>query len=211
MIMSMLRFSMTIFLIFMALLSNANARQTYREMDEPVTHAPGVVEFFSFYCPPCYQFAVNYPVIDAINKKLPDGEVVKKYHVSTMGPMGKELSEAWAIATIMGITDRVEKPLFIAVQQQHTIKSIEDIQSIFNTVGVSPQQYDNARHSMLVQSEIIQQNKMAEKFSVQNTPSLYIKGRFQMKNDGFSAKTPDEYIEQYAQQVLQLMTEHHAE
>ncbi|MCZ8781127.1 DsbA family protein [Escherichia albertii] len=66
----------------------------YTVLKASVAGAPSVVEFFSFYCPPCAAFSSQFQVSQAVEKILPSGEKVMKYHVSTMGPMGPVLTEA---------------------------------------------------------------------------------------------------------------------
>ncbi len=183
---------------------NATASPKYSLMDKPVAAAPAVVEFFSFYCPPCYQLVENYPVSKRLNQRLPDGTTVTKYHVSAMGKMGKELSEAWAIATVMGIAEDVEKPLFIAVQQRHTINSLDDIKTLFSAAGIAPEQYENARHSIIVKAMVEQQERMTENFSVQGTPTFYVNGRYKIKNGAFQAATPEQYVEMFNEQAINL-------
>lgn len=42
----------------------------YTTLTKPVAGAPDVVEFFSFYCPPCAAFAGTYKVGEAIDKRV---------------------------------------------------------------------------------------------------------------------------------------------
>ncbi|WP_198138815.1 DsbA family protein [Erwinia typographi] len=183
----------------------ANASPAYSLLDKPVAAAPAVVEFFSFYCPPCYQLVENYPVSKRLNQLLPDGVTVKKYHVSAMGKMGSALSEAWAIASVMGIAEDIEKPLYIAVQQRHAINSVDDIKTLFSTAGITPEQYESARHSVIVKAMVEQQESMAENFSLQGTPTFYVNGRYKINNGAFQAATPEQYVETFAQQVIKLL------
>ncbi|CAI2092313.1 DsbA family protein [Serratia ficaria] len=138
---------------------------------------------------------------------LPEGVTVKKYHVSAMGKLGKELTEAWAIATTLGIADDIEKRLFIAVQQHRTIDNLDAIKNLFTTVGIAPQAYEDARRSITVRTMVEQQEKMAERFSVQSTPTFYVKGTYKINNNGFKATTPDSYVTMFTQQVMLLMNE----
>lgn len=41
----------------------------YTNLSKPVAGAPQVVEFFSFYCPHCYQFSEVYKVNSTVEKK----------------------------------------------------------------------------------------------------------------------------------------------
>ncbi|EPV4089633.1 DsbA family protein, partial [Salmonella enterica subsp. enterica serovar Typhimurium] len=72
--------------------------QEWESITPPVVDAPAVVEFFSFYCPPCYAFSQTMGVDQAIRHVLPQGSRMVKYHVSLLGPLGHELTRAWALA-----------------------------------------------------------------------------------------------------------------
>ncbi|VEA70927.1 Thiol:disulfide interchange protein DsbA precursor [Serratia rubidaea] len=63
-------------LVGMVMAFSASAAQfsdgtQYVTLDKPVTGEPQVLEFFSFYCPHCYQFEEVYHVSDAVKKALP--------------------------------------------------------------------------------------------------------------------------------------------
>lgn len=104
---------------------NYHVGEQYTRLDKPVASAPAAVEFFSFYCCHCYQFAETYHVGGTVSKALPEGTKLTKYHVSQMGKLGNELTEAWSM--VMGIEDKIEKPLFDELQNKHAINSKEDI------------------------------------------------------------------------------------
>ena len=44
----------------------------YITLDKPVAGEPQVLEFFSFYCPHCYEFEQVLHVADYVKKKLPE-------------------------------------------------------------------------------------------------------------------------------------------
>jgi thiol:disulfide interchange protein DsbA len=177
----------------------------YNTLQDPVTDAPEVVEFFSFYCGPCYLFIDKYPVISAINKVLPEGKAVVRYHVSAMGKLGHELSEAWAIATVMGVTEQVERPLFIAVQRDKSINTPEDISVIFRDAGIDPETYNNAKNSMMVKAFVVRQEAMVKTFRVKGTPSIYVMGRYLIDNSDVKATTPEGFATAYADLVSALL------
>ena len=179
--------------------------QQYSVLSQPVAEAPGVVEFFSFYCGPCYQFTQRYPVSEGINRVLPAGEKVVKYHVSAMGKLGSELTEAWAIATIMGKNDAVEMPLFESVQNARTLQNITDIKAIFARAGVTPAEYESAQNSQVVKALIAKQEAALRQFSVSGTPSYYVKGRYKVNNAGINADTPEGYVDGFTEVVSDLL------
>ena len=90
----------------------------YTTLEKPVAGAPQVLEFFSFFCPHCYQFEEVLHISDNVKKKLPEGVKMTKYHVNFMGgDLGKELTQAWAVAMALGVEDKVTVPLFEGVQK----------------------------------------------------------------------------------------------
>lgn len=178
----------------------------YTRLAHPVPAQPAVVEFFSFYCGPCYQFVENYPVAAAINQILPEGKTVTKYHVSAMGPMGNELTEAWAIAMVMGKTEALEKPLFNAMRNKK-LTGVNDIQAVFAQVGIDATTYEHARQSLLVKGAIARQNTALEAYAVRGTPSFYVNGKYQINNAGIAGPTPEDYVNGFAQTVKTLLAQ----
>lgn len=177
----------------------------YTELKQPVAAASKVIEFFSFYCGPCYQFTEQYPVSEGINLILPTGEKVTKYHVSVMGKLGNELTQAWAIAMVMGKSDAVEKPLFEAVQKKRSLNSVADIKVIFAEAGVTPAEYESAQNSLVVKALVARQEAAMNQFAVSGTPSFYVNGRYQINNAGIKAATPEEYVTEFANVVSELL------
>lgn len=148
----------------------------YSVLKAPVADAPAVVEFFSFYCPPCAAFSSRFQVSQAVDKILPSGEKVVKYHVSTMGPMGAELTEAWSVAKVLGVEDKVELPLFVAVQINRSIRTEGSIRQVFIDAGISARDYDAAKNSMAVRALTAKQQEAARAYGVTGTPSFFVKG-----------------------------------
>ncbi len=70
-----------------------------------------LLEFFSFYCPHCYQFEEVLHVSDNVRQKLPEGTKMTKY-VEFTGPLGKDLTQAWAVAIALGVEDKITAPMF---------------------------------------------------------------------------------------------------
>lgn len=68
-------------LAFSASAAQITDGKQYITLDKPVAGEPQVLEFFSFYCPHCYQFEEVLHVSDNVKKKLPEGVKMTKYHV----------------------------------------------------------------------------------------------------------------------------------
>lgn len=179
--------------------------QQYSRMGRPVKEAPMVVEFFSFYCPPCMAFSREYKVSEAINQVLPEGTKVEKYHVGAMGSLGQNLTTAWSVAMALGVTDKVEHPLFIAVQDKKSLRNEEDIRQVFIDAGISATEYDAVKHSFVVKALTQKQIHAAQSFEVQGTPSFYVNGKYILNNNGTGETSPDKYGATVAQIVKALL------
>jgi len=179
--------------------------EQYSLQGNPVAAAPAVVEFFSFYCGTCYQFSQNYHVGSAVSKALPTGTSLTRYHVSQMGKLGNELTEAWAVATVLGVEDKIEGALFKALQKQRAINSSEDIQRVFTAAGIDAATYENTRQSMPVKGLIAKQNEAVNAFDVRGTPSFYVAGKYKIENTGIASTSVEGYVKEYAAVVRYLL------
>lgn len=179
--------------------------KNYSVLKTPVKDAPAVVEFFSFYCPPCAAFSGRYFVSQAVEKILPPGEKVVKYHVSSMGPMGKELTEAWSVAQVLGVEDKVELPLFVATQINRSITTEASIRQVFIEAGVSERDYDAAKNSMAVRALTVKQLEAAKAYGVTGTPSFFVKGKYLVNNGGIQPSTEQDYGKAFAEVVSALL------
>lgn len=178
----------------------AEQGKQYIILQPSISAAPKVIEFFSFYCRPCEQFVTKYPVAEAINNILPAGEKITKYHVSAMGPLGHELTEAWSVAMLLGKTEVVEKKLFAAIRGRK-IKHADDIKVLFASVGIDTETFENARKSAIVKNTTAQQNAAIKSFSVTATPTFYVSGKYRVNNAGITGTSAEEYATNFARVV----------
>lgn len=197
-------------LLAMNTLTAAQAAQAqegrhYTQLAKPVQDAADVVEFFSFYCPPCAAFAGRYRVTSAVEKVLPADTRIVKYHVSSMGAFGEALTEAWSVARALGVESQVEIPLFRAVQEKRSIKSKADIRQVFIDAGVPAEQYDSAINSLVVRAMTATQIQAAEEFGVTGTPSFFVKGKYLIRNGGIESMTEEGYGSAFSEIVRALL------
>ncbi|MBU9845242.1 thiol:disulfide interchange protein DsbA [Rahnella ecdela] len=170
----------------------------YVTLDKTVANEPQVLEFFSFYCPHCYQFEQVWHVSDNIRKNLPKDVKYTKYHVEFLGPLGKQLTQAWAVAIALGVEDKVSPLMFDAVQKQQSVQNADDIRKVFIQAGVKGEDYDAALNSFVVKSLVVQQEKAAADLGLQGVPSVFVNGKYMVKNDGLDTSSMDMYVKQYS-------------
>lgn len=189
---------------------NANAfeptlNKEYVEINQAPVTQKEVVEFFSFYCPHCYNFEEVYEIPKGIKEQLSKDIKLTQYHVSFLGKNGKLLTQAWSLAMALGVEDKVRRPLFDAVQKNNAIHSMEDIKKVFVANGISEEQFDNGINSFLVNGLTTKQENLAETFSVKGVPSFFINNKYEIKSEGFSdSKSNAEFIHRYIDTVISL-------
>ncbi|MEG0279117.1 MAG: thiol:disulfide interchange protein DsbA [Morganella sp. (in: enterobacteria)] len=198
---AMMGFAMT-FSVF----ASPVAGKQYTELKTPVANQPEVVEFFSFYCPHCYQFEENFKVPEAINKNLPEGTKHERYHVDFLGgDMGPELTKAWSVAMAMGVEDKVTPILFKGIQETGTIKNANDVREAFIQAGITGDDYDAAANSIFVKSLIAKQQKAAADYKLRGVPAVFVKGKYQINNGGLEVKDVAQYGKAFSDTVNYLL------
>ncbi|WP_413736438.1 thiol:disulfide interchange protein DsbA [Sodalis sp. RH21] len=182
--------------------------QQYIQLDKPATNEPQVLEFFSFYCPHCYEFEQNYHISSSVKQALPAGTKITKYHVDFLGgDMGKQVTQAWAVAMALGVEDKVSPLLFDGIQKTQTIQTPADIRDVFIKAGVSAQEYDGAWNSFVVKSLVVQQEKAASDLQLRGVPAMFVNGKYMVKNDGLDMSSKDVYVKQFVDVVKYLLTQ----
>jgi len=192
-------------LAFSASAADFTDGKQYITLDKPVAGAPQVLEFFSFYCPHCYQFEDVLHVSDNVKKKLPEGTKLVKYHVEFLGPLGKQVTQAWAIAMALGVEDKVTVPMFEAIQKTQTVQNEADIRKVFIDAGVPAEEYDAALNSFVVKSLVAQQEKAAADFQLRGVPAMYVGGKYMLNSQGMDTSDLDVFVQEYANTVKHLV------
>lgn len=194
-------------LAFSASAAQFTEGQQYIQLDKPATSEPQVLEFFSFYCPHCYQFEQVYHVSDTVKQHLPAGTKMVKYHVDFLGPLGKQLTQAWAVAIALGVQDKVCPLMFDAVQKTQIVQTPDDIRNVFIKAGVTGEEYDSAWNSFVVKSLVVQQQKAAADLELRGVPAIFVNGKYMIRAEGLDTSAPDLIGKQFADVVKFLINQ----
>ena len=170
-----------------------------------VSHAPSsqkeVVELFSFYCPHCYAFELQYKIPSQIKEKLPADVKFTQYHVDFLGRQSENLTRAWAFAMAKGVEDNVKTALFEGAQKD-AFKSMDDIKAVFLANGVSEADFDSGINSFAVNGLVSKQTQYAERFKVRGVPAFFINDKYEINLEGFSDSTSTgAFIQRYVDAV----------
>lgn len=164
-----------------------------------------VVEFFSFYCPHCYDFELTYKIPGKIAQGLPKDAKLVQYHVNFLGRQSEDLTRAWALAMALGVENKVKTKLFEAAQKD-TLKSMDDIKAVFVENGVSATDFDSGINSFAVNGLVNKQLQAAEDFKIRSVPAFFVNGRYQINTEGFSdSQSTEDFIKRYIDSVIFLV------
>lgn len=175
----------------------------YVTLPNPVNNQPQIVEFFSFFCPHCYQFERLYQVSDTVKKSLPADTKITKYHVDFLGgDLGPVVTHAWAVAMSMGVEDKVTAPIFDGIQKSQTITDPASLKEAFvKAAGISADEYDAAWNSFAVKALVANQEKAAKDFDLQGVPAMFINGKYMINNGGLDTSSKENFVADYANTV----------
>lgn len=191
---------------FGASAANYTEGKEYSDVKPPVQNLPQVLEFFSFYCPHCYQFESIYKVPQTVAGNLPEGVKMERYHVDFLGPLGADLTQAWAVAIVLKAEDKVTPILFEGIQKTQTINSKADIRNAFIKAGISGDEYDAALNSFVVKSVVAKQQNAAQDLKLRGVPAMFIDGKYQIRNNGIAVDDTADYGKEFSSVVNFLVT-----
>ena len=173
----------------------------YIQVSQQASQQKEVIEFFSFYCPHCDAFEMEYKIPQQVADALPKDVKFKQYHVNFLGRQSENLTRAWALAIALGAESKVKAPLFEAAQKD-ALKSMDDIRAIFLSNGVTAEQFDGGINSFTVNGLVNKQVNAAEQFKVHGVPDFYVNGKFRVNPEGLNY---DDFVKDYVQTVKGLL------
>ncbi|SMB78528.1 Thiol:disulfide interchange protein DsbA [Pasteurella testudinis DSM 23072] len=174
---------------------------------QPASADKEVIEFFSFYCPHCANFQLEYKIPQTIQEKMPQGTTFVKYHVNFLGRASEDLTRAWAFAMATNNTELVEDALFEAAQNNR-INSMADIRKIFIDKGIDSELFDSGINSFAVNGLVNKQIKALEDYQVRGVPAFFVNGNKQVDMGGFSdSSSVQQFVDNYTATVLYLLNQ----
>lgn len=173
----------------------------YIQVSQQASPQKEVIEFFSFYCPHCYAFEMEYHIPQQVKDSLPKDVAFKQYHVNFLGRESEDLTRAWALAMALGAEGKVKAPLFEAAQKD-ALRSMDDIRAIFLANGVTAEQFDGGINSFAVNGLVNKQVNAAEQFNVRGVPDFYVDGKYRVNPEGLNY---DDFVKDYVETVKGLL------
>lgn len=157
----------------------------YVIVGEEVTAKPQILEFFSYWCPHCFQFE---PLVKSIKSKVAKDVEFSKIHVNFMGftspQIQEEATRAMMVARALKQEDVLNTAIFNYIHvQRSSISSLKDLKNIFIVNGVDPEEFDKLAKSFGVNNMFQKNNKTIAQYRdhLSAVPSFIVNGKYQAK------------------------------
>ncbi|QCI16093.1 DsbA family protein [Buchnera aphidicola] len=162
------------------ILANESNNQEYLIKDKSIHNVPKVMDFFSFFCPYCYEFKKNYNIKNLIKNNINKNINIQTYHVDFLGgKLSKILTKSWIIAEQIGIEEKIIIPIFKGIQETHTINNINNIKKIFKQEGkVNKKTFNRFWNSLTIKVLVQKKNKDVKKSHLNHVPTMIINGKY---------------------------------
>lgn len=161
---------------------NAQAREykpgvDYEVKETKLTEKPEIREFFSFFCPHCYEVEQMFTPLNRefVNK----AEVVYNPVWQIGGELGKRTQSAYAVAKKLGKENEIRALLFKRIKQtEGHLQSNDDFAYIFDIVGVNAKSYRDELKTAEVKALISNYNQKIADYGLNSVPQIIVNGKY---------------------------------
>ncbi|MBA5761676.1 thiol:disulfide interchange protein DsbA/DsbL [Vibrio sp. 404] len=172
------------FALFATLMMALSAQATtftegdyYTVIDQPKADTPTVTEFFSFYCPHCYQFE---SIVKNLKPALADDVTFEKVHVGFMGGnMAPSMVKAYATMVQLQVEARMVPAMF---EQIHVLRKApqndQELRQVFIDNGVSASAFDLVYNSKAVEMAQEKFDKRFKDSTLRGVPAVLVNNKY---------------------------------
>ncbi|MFT6928075.1 MAG: thiol:disulfide interchange protein DsbA [Psychromonas sp.] len=183
----------TLLLSFTAHAAQFTAGQQYQVLDTQASSQPEMTEYFSFYCPHCYNFE---PLIGQVKERLPENVKFQKTHVSFMGgKMGVSMAKAYATMVVLEVEEKMIPVMFRQIHDlRNAPKNDKELRQIFIDNGVEAAKFDAAFNGFVVDSMQRRFDIDFKKAKLRGVPTVVVNNKYRLTPDE-SINSQDKYME----------------
>lgn len=149
----------------------------YEVKDTKLTEKPEIREFFSFFCPHCYEVEQMFTPLNKefVNK----AEVVYNPVWQIGGELGKRTQSAYAVAKKLGKENEIRALLFKRIKQtEGQLQANDDFAYIFDIVGVNAKSYRDELKTAEVKTLISNYNQKIADYGLNSVPQIIVNGKY---------------------------------
>ncbi|GAB2929050.1 thiol:disulfide interchange protein DsbA/DsbL [Rheinheimera gaetbuli] len=149
----------------------------YQTLDTSASDTPGVVEYFSYYCPFCYNFE---PIVAQLKLALPEGVNLQKIPVAFHGgPLAPDVQRAHAMAETLKVAEQFSTALFAQIHQQRKPpQNRNGLKQLFAELGVDNEKFDANFNSMTVNNLITQYDQTIRDANIRSVPTFIVNDKY---------------------------------
>jgi thiol:disulfide interchange protein DsbA len=143
-----------------------------------------VLELFWYACPHCYTFE---PMLEQwLQSKPAHAEFVRMPAV--FSERWEPLARAYYTAEVLGVVDKIHRPLFDAViAQKRDLNREPALMAFFAEQGVSNEDFLRAFRSFAVDTKVRQAKLMTDRYGIDGVPAIIVNGKY--RTSGTTAGT----------------------
>lgn len=136
-----------------------------------------VLELFWYGCPHCFRFE---PFVERwLEKKPANAEFVRLPAI--FRAEWEPHARAFYTAQIMGVTEKVHRPLFNAIhQEKRTVDNEEKLRDFYGEQGVNKEEFTKTYNSFAVETRVGRAKMMVGRYGVDGVPSVIVNGKYRV-------------------------------
>ncbi|MER2496321.1 thiol:disulfide interchange protein DsbA/DsbL [Vibrio neptunius] len=171
----------------------------YKVLETDKSKTPTVTEFFSFYCPHCYNFE---PAIGRLKASLPEGAKFEKVHVAFMGGgMAIPMAKSYATMVALDVEKSLVPAMFKQIHERRSAPKDENaLRQIFIDNGVDAKKFDSTYNSFVVNSMQKRFDKQFKQSTLTGVPGVLVNDKYIVNADKIGS------FEEYNELVNYLLT-----
>ncbi|QCO70979.1 DsbA family protein [Buchnera aphidicola] len=179
----------------------------YTTKNKIISDVPNIMDFFSFFCPYCYEFEKTHNTRYLIKNNVKKNVSVQIYHVNFLGgTLSSILTKSWIIAQQIGIEKKIILPIFEGIQKTHTINNLNNIKKIFEKeAGVNESTFNNFWNSLTLKILVQKQNQDIKKFNLEHIPTMLINGKYIIDYSNIEEIFKDSFSQKYIKLIQFLL------
>ena len=136
-----------------------------------------VLEVFWYGCPHCFRFE---PYVERWLQKKPENAQFVRLP-AIFRPAWEVHARAYYTAELLGVLDKVHKPLFNAIHLQKRALNTEDaLRDFFAEFGVDKKEFIKTYQSFAVETRIRRAKTMVSRYGVDGVPTVIVNGKYRV-------------------------------
>ncbi len=155
----------------------------YERIEPPQPTVTGskveVREIFWYGCPHCYRFQ---PYMERWLHNMPEGAQFVRMP-GILRSSWELLARAYYTEELLGVVDKLHKPLFDAIHlERRRFQSEQDLEDFFAEHGVSREDFRKTFRSFAVETRVRQARLLSRRYGLDGVPAVVVNGKYRLHN-----------------------------